>query len=394
MAYNILPSTEKEARKAVSFMNETSAKEALRLYKHLYKDYGHIIPNPLAFDSTKRNDCKIARMIEGAFTIKDIKKKLKITTLRPDFGDGTRGNRGQNNQGTLFERNMEEALNDWIENPDQLSNNKYKDFIYDIVKYYKLQDCQKITVVSEGRQNKKRPMKLVNEHWEVGTASRTNGYDIGSVVTDVTLHTVCKNKKRIIYLSLKTSGTTNVSNLGLNTTVFPVDEVKAGHIEKEDGKALMKTFGLNEQFLCATFNEYQNGNRRYHQVDNSPNYNSGLLKELIKGSLGYGYHYVHLQRGTKIKHLEIDENFLRKACTPSNVKISYGGETGGKKRVNISMETPVFNMVFNIRNTTDKGTAADPLRVYPDKLQTKYTMQGEIVATGHQGDSTEIADDS
>ena len=59
-------------------------------------------------------------MIQTEFTIKDIKKELKITTLRPDFGDGTRGNRGQNNQGTLFERNMEEALNDWIENPDDL----------------------------------------------------------------------------------------------------------------------------------------------------------------------------------------------------------------------------------------------------------------------------------
>ena len=31
MAYNILPSTEEEARKAVGFMNETSAKEAFRL---------------------------------------------------------------------------------------------------------------------------------------------------------------------------------------------------------------------------------------------------------------------------------------------------------------------------------------------------------------------------
>ena len=121
MAYNILPSTEEEARKAVGFMNETSAKEAFRLYRHLYKKYGHIIPNPLAFDSSKKNDCKIARMIQTEFTIKDIKKELKITTLRPDFGDGTRGNRGQNNQGTLFERNMEDALNDWIENKDDLA---------------------------------------------------------------------------------------------------------------------------------------------------------------------------------------------------------------------------------------------------------------------------------
>ncbi len=394
MAYNILPSTETEARKAVSFMNKTSADEALRLWKHLNEKYGKIIPNPLAFDSTKKNDCKIARMIQTEFTIKDIKKQLKITTLRPDFGDGTRGNRGQNNQGTLFERNMEDALNDWIENPDDLSNNKYKDFIYDIVKHYNLEKCDEIKVVSEGRQNKKRPMKLVNDHWEIGDASPTRGYNIGATVTDITLHTKCKNIKRKIYLSLKTTGTTNLSNLGLKTTVFPVDEVKAGNIEKKDGKALMKTFGLNEQFLCATFNEFQNGNRRYHQVDTNPNYNSELLTQLIKGSLGYGYHYVHLQRGTKIKHLEIDENFLRRASTPSNVKINYGGDTGGRKRVNIHMETPVFTMNFNIRNTTDKGTAADPLRVYPDKLQSGYRMAGEEVTTKHQGDSSEIADDS
>ena len=394
MAYNILPSTETEARKAVSFMNKTSADEALRLWKHLNEKYGKIIPNPLAFDSTKKNDCKIARMIQTEFTIKDIKKQLKITTLRPDFGDGTRGNRGQNNQGTLFERNMEDALNDWIENPDDLSNNKYKDFIYDIVKHYNLEKCDEIKVVSEGRQNKKRPMKLVNDHWEIGDASPTRGYNIGATVTDITLHTKCKNIKRKIYLSLKTTGTTNLSNLGLKTTVFPVDEVKAGKIEQEDGKALIKTFGLNEQFLCATFNEYQNGNRKYHQVDNSPNYDSKLIKELIMGSLGYGYHYVHLQRGTKIKHLEIDENFLRRASTPSNVKINYGGDTGGRKRVNIHMETPVFTMNFNIRNTTDKGTAADPLRVYPDKLQSGYRMAGEEVTTKHQGDSSEIADDS
>ena len=394
MAYNILPSTETEARKAVSFMNKTSADEALRLWKHLNEKYGKIIPNPLAFDSTKKNDCKIARMIQTEFTIKDIKKQLKITTLRPDFGDGTRGNRGQNNQGTLFERNMEDALNDWIENKDDLSNNKYKDFIYDLVKHYKLDKCNEIKVVSEGRQNKKRPMKLVNDHWEIGTASRTNGYDIGATVTDITLHTRCKNVKRKIYLSLKTSGTTNLSNLGLKTNVFPVDEVKAGKIEKKDGLALMDTFGLNEEYLCSTFNEFQDGNRRYHKTETPNGYNRDLIKELIKGSLGYGYHYVHLQKGTKIKHLEIDQNFLERASTPSNVKINYGGDTGGAKRVNIHMTTPVFNMVFNIRNTTDKGSKADPDRVYPDKLQSAYRMQGETEMTKHQGDSTEKPDDS
>ena len=58
------------------------------------------------------------------------------------------------------------------------------------------------------------------------------------------------------------------------------------------------------------------------------------------------------------------------------------------------MVTPVFNMVFNIRNTTDKGSKADPDRVYPDKLQSAYRMQGETEMTKHRGDSTEKPDDS
>ena len=47
-----------------------------------------------------------------------------------------------------------------------------------------------------------------------------------------------------------------------------------------------------------------------------------------------------------------------------------------------------------VRNTTDKGTTADPLRVYPDKLQSGYRMAGEEVSTKHRGDANEIADDS
>ena len=391
MAYNLIPSTFSDAGSSVKHMDNAAAAEGLRLWNYLVSTYG--MSNPLAFDPTNKKQVKISRALQTEFTKAEIKKKLKITTLKVDFGDGSRGNRGSGNQGNLFEQQLEAGINDWIET-SELKNNKYKDFIYDIVKHYNLEKCDEIKVVSEGRQNKKRPMKLVNDHWEIGDASPTRGYNIGATVTDITLHTKCKNIKRKIYLSLKTTGTTNLSNLGLKTTVFPVDEVKAGNIEKKDGKALMKTFGLNEQFLCATFNEFQNGNRRYHQVDTNPNYNSELLTQLIKGSLGYGYHYVHLQRGTKIKHLEIDENFLRRASTPSNVKINYGGDTGGRKRVNIHMETPVFTMNFNIRNTTDKGTAADPLRVYPDKLQSGYRMAGEEVATKHQGDSSEIADDS
>ena len=381
MAYKLIPSTFSEAGSSVKHMDTATAAEGLRLWNYLVSTYG--MENPLAFDPTNKKQVKIARALQTEFTKAEIRKKLKISALKVDFGDGSRGNRGSGNQGNLFEQQLEAGLNDWIET-SELTNNKYRDFIYGLVKHYHLEDCIAVRVIGEGGENKKRPMQLVNGHWKIGTASLSTGYEIGSTITDLTLETKCKGKPlHKYYLSLKTSGTTNLSNLGLKTNVFPVDEVKAGKITTANGIALMKTFGLDEETFCATFNEFQSGNKTYKVLDNSPNYNKPLLQELIKGSLGYGYHYVHLNKG-KIKHMEITERFLNQAANVTNVRVSYGGETGGAKRVNIHMSTPLLDMTFNIRNTSDRGTTADPDRVYPDKLQSGYKMKGESIETVFQ----------
>lgn len=381
MAYNLIPSTFSDAGSSVKHMDNAAAAEGLRLWNYLVNTYG--MNNPLAFDPTNKKQVKIARALQTEFTKAEIRKKLKITALKVDFGDGSRGNRGSGNQGNLFEQQLEAGINDWIET-SELANNKYRDFIYGLVKHYHLEDCIAVRVIAEGGENKKRPMQLVNGHWKIGTASLSTGYEIGSTITDLTLESKCKGKPlHKYYLSLKTSGTTTLSNLGLKTSVFPVDQVKAGKITTTDGIALMKTFGLDEANFCATFNQYQAGNKNFKVVDASPNYNKPLLQELIKGSLGYGYHYVHLNKG-KIKHMEITERFLNQAANVTNVRISYGGETGGAKRVNIHMTTPLLDMTFNIRNTSDRGTTSDPDRVYPDKLQSGYKMKGESIETVFQ----------
>tara|TARA_B100000287_G_scaffold215668_1_gene203415 strand:+ start:1379 stop:2527 length:1149 start_codon:yes stop_codon:yes gene_type:complete len=381
MAYNLIPSTFSDAGSSVKHMDNATAAEGLRLWNYLVNTYG--MENPLAFDPTNKKQVKIARALQTEFTKAEIRKKLKITALKVDFGDGSRGNRGSGNQGNLFEQQLEAGINDWIET-SELANNKYRDFIYGLVKHYHLEDCIAVRVIAEGGENKKRPMQLVNGHWKIGTASLATGYNIGATITDLTLESKCKNKPlHKYYLSLKTSGTTTLSNLGLKTSVFPVEQVKAGNITTTDGIALMKTFGLDEATFCATFNQFQSGNKNFKVLDASPNYNKPLLQELIKGSLGYGYHYVHMNKG-KIKHMEITEQFLNKAANVTNVRISYGGETGGAKRVNIHMSTPLLDMTFNIRNTSDRGTTSDPDRVYPDKLQSGYKMKGESIETVFQ----------
>ena len=379
MAYNVIPSTYEELGKAVRNLNSTSAVEATRLWTYLVESYGQVIGNPIAFDPGQRNKCKVARALSAKFTKAEIKRQLKIKDLNVDFGDGSRGNRGSGNRGKLFEFELQQGLQEWIDT-NELSTNKYRDFIYGLVNHYNLEDCQGIGVREMGSLDQKRPMKIVNGHWEIGTASRANGYDIGATVTDLDLDLMCHGKKRTVHLSLKTSGTTTLSNLGVKKEVFPVAQIKAGKIETTAGIALMRTFGLDENNLCETFNKYQAGGRDFHIVDNAPNYDRGLLKELLKGSIGYGFHYVHLMRGT-IKHLEIDEQFLERAANVSTVQVAYGGETGGAKRVNINVTTPELDLSFNIRNTSDKGTTEDPDRVYPDKLQSAYKMKGEPIQT-------------
>lgn len=379
MAYNVIPSTYEDLGKAVRNLNPSAAVEATRLWNHLVEEYGSLIENPIAFDSGVRNKCKIARALSAKFTKAEIKRKLKIRDLTVDFGDGSRGNRGSGNRGNLFEFELQQGIDDWIETGD-LAANKYRDFIYGLVKHYGLEDCQAIRVKEMGALNQKRPMSIVNGHWKIGNASRATGYDIGATVTDLDLTLLCHGKEQTVHLSLKTSGTTTLSNLGLKKDVFPVAQVKAGNIETTAGQALIKTFGLDENNLCETFNKYAAGDRSFHVVDNAPNYDRGLLRELLKGSIGYGYHYVHLMRGS-IKHLEIDSQFLERAANVSNVQVAYGGETGGAKRVNINVTTPELDLSFNIRNTSDRGTTEDPDRVYPDKLQSGYKMKGEPIMT-------------
>ena len=377
MAYDAIPKSRKEALSIVSGSKTEIISDVKRLYDHLVKKYPKI-EDPLAFDPKKKNECKIRRALQTAFKLGDLKKELKLQMLRIDFGDGSRGNRGLGNQGTLFEIELQEGFDNWIE--DNNTKHKYSQFIKEMIAHYKLEECKAVKCIAEGGENKKRPIQMEGKKWRVGDASDSLGYDIGATVTDLTLEVLCAdNKTRKYYISCKTSGTTNLSNLGLKGSVFPVAEIKACNITSESGKALMKTFGLDNQKFCDTFNKFDQGDRTYKETANVSG-NKEMLKQLIKGSLGYGYHYVHLERG-KIQHFEIDKDFLESASKASSIRVEYGGETGGAKRINMHVTTPKMNLMFNIRNTTTSGTKDDPNRVYPDKLQSAYKMTGEATYT-------------
>ncbi len=371
MAFNSIPKNSSEMRAlAGSSIDKKYRGPIIHFYNHIKKHYG--IEDALAFNpkTNAGKSCKIMRGLKGTVDVSKIKKQVGLdANFKITWGDGSRGNRGTGNRGNLFEGQLENGLNDWIEEGDY-SNNQYKGFITDLINYYDLEDCQVVKVVAEGGENKKRPLKYENGNWKVGDADGTN-YNIGATVTDLTLTTKKKQKESVIYLSLKTSGTTTMSNLGVKK-IFPKNEIQNGTISTDVGLKVLETFGIDNARFCRIFNEAYSGNVRSGGDDRNPKFNRALLQGMIRGSIGYGYHYTHKQ-GSKIKNFPMTKQLCDRATTVNSVVVHYGGKTGTGQRVDITVKTPVMELKFNIRDTSG---SSDP---WPDKLQSAYKFDGEAV---------------
>ena len=122
-------------------MDGSVAAESLRLWNYLKENYDGVIENPLAFDGQNKTNVKLSRALKDEIAIPDLKRKLKISKLKVSWGDGSRGNRGTRNTGNLFEAQLENGLNDWIETGDY-SKNPYKDFIKDYLIYFFFDSCR------------------------------------------------------------------------------------------------------------------------------------------------------------------------------------------------------------------------------------------------------------
>jgi len=329
------------------------------------------IPDPLAFNSgvTSGSSVKVIRALKGQIDVAKLKRQCELgPSFKVTFGDGSRGNRGTGNRGNLFEDHLFQGLNDWIET-GEYTNNTYKNFIFDLIEQYDLDDCQSISVVAEGAQNKKRPIVFESGNWKIGEATAAS-YNIGETVTDLTLTTKFKNKPaKKIYLSLKTSGTTTMSNLGVKKT-FPKTEIQSGSITNTVGLKVLETFGIDNKRFCRIFNEADAGKVTSGGDDESPDFDRTLLQGMIRGSIGYGYHYTHKQ-GNKIKHFPMTKQKCDTATRVISVTVHYGGKTGTGQRVDITVKTPVMELKFNIRDTSGSSNP------WPDKLQSAYKFNDE-----------------
>ena len=114
MAYNQIPKTDTEAQKILGgfYKNSPENFEAVcSLFKGLNDDSDITIEGPIALQESTKNNVKIARAIKVKYaTIGELKKAYKIPAgLKVSFGDGSRGGRGAQNAGSLFEEALDHS---------------------------------------------------------------------------------------------------------------------------------------------------------------------------------------------------------------------------------------------------------------------------------------------
>ena len=379
MAYNVIPKTEPEMRAQSRHM--TAANEVIRLYSYL-TDKVPSVTDPIAMDPKQKSKLKILRELKGYMTINDMINGAKLDKLKLDhtsWGNGSRGGGGSFNKGAAFERELAKNIDEWVQTSELPKNKMYADLIENIIEAHGLEDCKQIGVEMVGEKDTKRPLSWSNG-WFVGDAGKGN-YDIGQKVSDVTITLDCiDGSTREVYLSAKTTGTVALSNLGTKTNVFPDADILKDTQNSSSrfptaGEKLLKTFGIDEDDFVKIFREAREmhecgGEIKSGKVVNNPSYDGQLLSDLIKGCLGHGYHYCHLNGG-KIKEFNVTKDINRATSVVSSVVIYYGGKTGKGQRVDMVVDTGTMELKFNVRDTSGKG------RGFPDKFQAGYKFKDE-----------------
>ena len=392
MAYNVIPKTEPEMRAQSRHM--TAADEVIRLYSYLTEQVPSVT-DPIAMDPKQKSKLKILRELKGYMTINDMVNGAKLDRLKLDhtsWGNGSRGGGGSFNKGAAFERELAKNINEWVETSELPKNKMYADLIENIIEAHGLEDCKQIGVEMVGEKDTKRPLSWSNG-WFVGDAGKGN-YDIGQKVSDVTITLDCiDGSTREVYLSAKTTGTVALSNLGTKTNVFPdadilKDTQNSASRFPTAGEKLLKTFGIDEDDFVKIFREAREmhecgGEIKSGKVVNNPSYDGQLLSDLIKGCLGHGYHYCHLNGG-KIKEFNVTKDINRATSVVSSVVIYYGGKTGKGQRVDMVVDTGTMELKFNVRDTSGKG------RGFPDKFQAGYKFKDEADWSWGDGEDQDV----
>lgn len=333
MAYNFIPKTQSEITKTLTDVNAATEIAAALGYLHMKFPQ---VEEPITIDPKNPKKFNVTRRLKDYLNESEFKKILTKTTFK--FGEGSRGGRGAQNKGNLFEQELAKDIERWRDG-EQISSSANLKLIESLVKEYNLTNWGRFKVEQEGALNKPRPLTISGKNVLVSPGM----VDIGKTVTDITI--TSEDGKHEVYLSLKYSGTVTFFNAG--TKKYLTDaELKSGMIKNAGGLALLEMFGIDNLTFCSVFN---GKGRNLKSVDTTRMVDKRMLENLIKSGIGYGFHMVH-KLGPQIISKVVDKAYRDSAAKVQSVKVYYGGKTGTGKRVDIEVTTPKYILKFNFRN--------------------------------------------
>ena len=355
MAYTVFPKSAKEIRALKT--DKTKIQEILQLYTFLTRKY-KMVSDPINIDPNKISVVNVTRDLQPLTEITAIKTASKLSSIKIKFGNGSKGGRGANNKGNLFERQYVDALRDFHAGED-LKDKSLQPSIEGLYKMYKLSRYKDLEVEAVGELNVRRPLIFGPDI--VMKASGQQGNNVGPIVTDITLRDK-KGGKPVLYLSLKMSGTTTFFNVGVKT-ILTTQEIKSGVIKNPNGNRLLKMFGVDKDDFCEIFNGKMKKGYSKNVWPSMSSLQKNQLEKLLQSGIGHGYHVIHRLGGT-VKSTKIDESYMRQAAKPTSLNVYYGGMGGNGKRIDMEIITGKYLLKLNIRDT--QGGDGYPTRLMGD----------------------------
>lgn len=368
MAFSFIPKSVEdiESNTELSLLDKKKLSNAYKTFVAMTSKNGKpVMDDPFAIDVKATRSVKIHRSFTGEVDIKTLGESFGISF---SFGNGSRGNMGAANRGSLFERRLTDDFNLYsrIRNPDN-SEYFYKKFIKDFHEQYAKGKIRDIVVLPEGALNKKRPLVFSGNN--VYIEKPHTQANIGSTVTDITV----KVDREPIYISCKLGGTVTFFNIGV-TKYLKEDEIMAGEIKNAQGRILLDIFGINPIWFASVFKAAASTKDR-----NSVPMPASLVQDVtgkidkhktqnfLLSGIGYGYHLVHAKNATSpdIDHMVMEESEAGKYVRVNKIVVKYPSP-GTAKRIDVIIDTPKFKFKLNFRN---KGGG-----VFPSHLLCDYQI--------------------
>lgn len=356
MAYTFFPESVAQINKKLR-VDKAKVNDIITVFNLLKKQYKSV-KAPINIDPQKLKVVNVARALQGQTDINKIKNQSKVRNISLKFGNGSMGGRGVQNKGNLFENQFATDIENYHAG-EQLKDSTSQNTIADLYKMYNLKKYPDLTVATVGELNVKRPLTF-GSNIEI-LAQGQKGYDVGPIVTDITLFATKQKTKPVAYLSLKYAGTTTFFNVGVKT-ILTKEEIKKRTITINNGKRLLDMLGINHQKFCDVFNGKGKG-EVVNVWSKMSGTNKNQLERLLISGIGFGYHVIHKMSGT-IKSFQIDEKYMKAAGKPLSCRVFYGGKTGTGKRVDVEIKTAKYEFKLNIRDT--QGTDGYPTRLMGD----------------------------